>query len=63
MGLSVLAAASTASVTAMLLPWLFSALNRDPPFGRGPLATIVQDLLSIVIYFLETMAVIDRFVL
>lgn len=58
-GLSVLAAASTASVTAMLLPWLFSALNRDPAFGSGPLATVIQDLLSIVIYFLVTMAVID----
>lgn len=58
-GLSVLAAASTASVTAMVLPWLFSTCNRDPAFGSGPLATVVQDLLSIAIYFLVTMAVID----
>lgn len=58
-GLSVFAATSTASVTAMVLPWLFSAFNRDPAFGSGPLATVVQDLLSIMIYFVVTMAVID----
>jgi hypothetical protein len=23
----------------------------DPPFGSGPLATVVQDLLSLLIYF------------
>jgi magnesium transporter len=26
-------------------------LGRDPAFGAGGLATVVQDLLSIVIYF------------
>jgi magnesium transporter len=27
-----------------------SRLGRDPAFGSGPLATVVQDLLSVVIY-------------
>jgi magnesium transporter len=26
-------------------------LGRDPAFGSGPLATVIQDLLSILIYF------------
>jgi magnesium transporter len=47
---SVLAAAATATFAAMLLPWLFSSLRLDPAFGSGPLATVIQDLLSIWIY-------------
>ena len=49
--LSLAAACSTASIAAMALPWLFNRLGIDPAFGSGPLATVVQDLLSIVIYF------------
>ena len=49
-GLSVLAACSTATVAAMALPWLFERFGLDPAFGSGPLATVVQDLLSIWIY-------------
>jgi hypothetical protein len=41
------------------LPWLMLGLGgamvaaggRDPAFGSGPLATVVQDILSITIYF------------
>ena len=29
-----------------------SPLGRDPAFGSGPLATVIQDLMSLVIYFL-----------
>jgi magnesium transporter len=28
-----------------------SRFGRDPAFGAGPLATVVQDLLSIILYF------------
>jgi magnesium transporter len=49
-GVSVIAACSTATVAAMLLPWLFDALELDPAFGSGPLATVIQDLLSIWVY-------------
>lgn len=49
--LSLFAACSTATVAAMVLPWLLSRSGRDPAFGSGPLATVVQDLASIVIYF------------
>jgi magnesium transporter len=50
-GLALFAACSTATITAMGLPWAFDALRLDPAFGSGPLATVIQDLLSIVIYF------------
>ncbi|HZX50676.1 MAG TPA: magnesium transporter [Pseudomonas sp.] len=49
-GLSVFAACGTATLAAMLLPWLLSTGSMDPAFGSGPLATVVQDLLSILIY-------------
>jgi magnesium transporter len=49
---SVMAACATATTVAMLLPWLLSHLGRDPAYGSGPLATVIQDLLSILIYFL-----------
>jgi magnesium transporter len=49
-GISVIAACSTATVAAMVLPWLFDAFELDAAFGSGPLATVIQDLLSIWIY-------------
>jgi magnesium transporter len=48
--LALLAACSTATVIALALPWTFQRLGRDPAFGSGPLATVLQDLLSILIY-------------
>lgn len=44
------AACATANAVAMVLPGLFARLSIDPAFGSGPLATVVQDLLSILIY-------------
>jgi magnesium transporter len=49
--LALVAACAVATLVAMSLPWIFSTLGRDPAFGSGPLATVVQDLLSLVIYF------------
>ncbi len=56
--ISLLAACGTATVVAMVLPWLMARGNRDPAFGSGPLATVVQDLLSLVIYFAVAVALI-----
>ncbi len=49
--LALLASCSIATLVAMLLPWLFQRLGLDPAFGSGPLATVLQDLLSIAVYF------------
>ena len=49
--LALVASCSVATVVAMALPIAFQRLGRDPAFGSGPLATVIQDLLSIAIYF------------
>lgn len=51
-GLAIFAASSTSTIVAMTLPWLLNKCNIDPAFGSGPLATIIQDFLSILLYFL-----------
>jgi magnesium transporter len=48
--LALVASCSTATVVAMALPIFFHRMGWDPAFGSGPLATVVQDLLSIVVY-------------
>jgi magnesium transporter len=48
--LALVASCSVATVLAMLLPWIFQRAGSDPAFGSGPLATVVQDLVSIAIY-------------
>ena len=48
--LAMFASCSVATVVAMALPAAFQRLGRDPAFGAGPLATVAQDLLSIVVY-------------
>jgi magnesium transporter len=56
--ISLMASTACATVVAMLLPWLMTRLSYDPAFGSGPLATVIQDLLSIVIYFMVGLAVV-----
>jgi magnesium transporter len=58
-GLAVFAACSTATLAAMGLPWLLDACSLDPAFGSGPLATVIQDLISILIYFAIAAAVVQ----
>lgn len=48
--LALFTSCTLASVVALALPWLLSKVGRDPAFGSGPLATLVQDLLSLTIY-------------
>lgn len=51
-GMALFFACAISSAVAMLLPWVLSRRGFDPAFGSGPLATVIQDLLSIIIYFL-----------
>jgi magnesium transporter len=53
------AASSIASVLGLILPWLLARFGLDPAFGSGPVATIVQDVLTIAIYFVVMTAVIS----
>ncbi|MBI5908069.1 MAG: magnesium transporter, partial [Burkholderiales bacterium] len=49
--LALAAASIVASTLGLLLPWLLTRFGFDPAYGSGPLATIVQDVLSLLIYF------------
>lgn len=40
-----------ATLIALVLPWGFERLGADPAFGSGPLATVLQDIFTIAIYF------------
>jgi magnesium transporter len=50
-GASVLVAGAIATTVGLLLPWCLSRAGVDPAFGSGPLATIIQDVLSLLVYF------------
>ena len=49
--LALAGASVLASVLGLVLPWLMARVGTDPAYGSGPLATIVQDVLSLLIYF------------
>jgi magnesium transporter len=57
-GLSLVAAGTLACGIGLVLPWLLSRLGVDPAFGAGPVATILQDVLTIVVYFIVMTRVI-----
>lgn len=50
---------SIATSVAMLLPWTLSRLGKDPAFGSGPIATVVQDLLTVTLYFLAALIIVS----
>lgn len=50
-GLSLLIAGCLASAIGLTLPWALSRLGIDPALGSGPVATIVQDVLTLIVYF------------
>lgn len=39
-------------ITSLIIPYLFHKFKFDPADGSGPIATVVQDLMGVVIYFL-----------
>jgi magnesium transporter len=48
---ALLAAGGAATSIGLFFPWILARLGKDPAFGSGPVATIVQDVLSLLIYF------------
>lgn len=51
-------AGGIASTVGLMLPWLLGRFGSDPAYGSGPLSTIIQDLLTLLTYFLIVSAVI-----
>jgi magnesium transporter len=56
--LALLFAGGVATTIGLFLPWMLGRLGSDPAYGSGPLATIIQDVLSLVIYFAIVTAVV-----
>jgi magnesium transporter len=48
--LAIFVAGSLATVCGLLFPWLLWRAGLDPAFGSGPVATVVQDVLSLLVY-------------
>jgi magnesium transporter len=57
-GLSLFAGILSSLFTGSLLPYLFWKLHDDPAEASGPIATVVQDFFSIIIFFLVAQAVL-----
>ena len=47
---SIVFAGGIATTVGLLLPYVFIKIGLDPAFGSGPLATVIQDVLSILIF-------------
>lgn len=56
--LALFAASSFATLIAMTLPAFIHRLGQDPAYGAGPLSTVIQDLLSLVVYFLVASVIV-----
>lgn len=40
-----------AGFVAVMIPWLLIRFRRDPAIGAGPFGTVIQDILSLLVYF------------
>jgi magnesium transporter len=49
-GISMFAATASAPLVALFITQIFDHLGRDPAAGAGPIATVIQDMISVVIY-------------
>jgi magnesium transporter len=49
--ISIFVAGTIAAAIGLGLPWLFARGGMDPAYGSGPVATVIQDILSILVYF------------
>jgi magnesium transporter len=50
-----------ASPIALSIPVLLRKLGKDPAVGSGPLATIIQDVMSLIIYFGTVTLILNLF--
>jgi magnesium transporter len=48
---AIVVAGGVATTIGLVMPWFLQRIGSDPAFGSGPLATIIQDVLSLLIYF------------
>ena len=51
LGISLFLTVICSSAIAVLIPWMLQSHKKDPAVGSGPFATIIRDVLSLIIYF------------
>lgn len=51
--IALIVASALSTTIGLLLPWGFWKLGKDPALGSGPVATILQDLVSLAAYFVS----------
>lgn len=52
LGMALFFAILTSLVTGLIIPFIFSKIRLDPANASGPIATIIQDVTSVLVYFL-----------
>ena len=57
-GLTMLINLTLAPILAVLIPSILYKEHADPALGAGPVATIIQDLISLLVYFLIADAIL-----
>jgi magnesium transporter len=57
-GLAVLGGGTVSAIVGFGLPWVFDHFGSDPALGSGPICTIIQDVASLLIYFVLVSALI-----
>ncbi len=57
-GLAVLGGGTVSAMVGFGLPWVFKRFGSDPALGSGPICTIIQDVSSLLIYFVLVGALI-----
>ncbi|PIR89185.1 MAG: hypothetical protein COU07_02465 [Candidatus Harrisonbacteria bacterium CG10_big_fil_rev_8_21_14_0_10_40_38] len=49
-GISLFVATLSSLITGLMIPYMFSKLKLDPANASGPIATIIQDIISVLVY-------------
>ena len=52
LGIALFIATISSMITGLVIPYLLSKIKFDPANASGPIATIIQDIISVLIYFL-----------
>lgn len=61
LGISFFTTIVVAITVALFLPWVFLRIKIDPAIASGPFATVIRDILSLMIYFGVASAMIKTF--
>lgn len=57
-GLSLMAGIGSSLLTGSLMPYMFWRMHDDPAEASGPIATVIQDMLSVLAFFLIAQALL-----